>query len=75
MGTDVLDLGMYTDAGNRMAEMLCDSAIEFGWSWPVLYANMRKVAEAYPEVCGELMDTVVREMMYDRCKFTTDFYC
>lgn len=73
MGTAV-DLGMYTETGNRMAEMLADSAIEFGWTWPVLYANMRKVAEAYPEEFGELMDTVVREMMYDRCKFTTDFY-
>ena len=74
MGT-VVDLGMYTEAGNRMAEMLADSAIEFQWTWPVLYANMRKVAEAYPDQFGELMDTVVREMMYDRCKFTTDFYC
>jgi len=69
-----VDLGMYTEAGNLMAEMLCDSAVEFGWSWPVLYANMQKVANAYPEQYGELMDTVVREMMYDRCKFTTDFY-
>jgi len=70
-----VNLGMYTEAGNRMAEMLCESAVEFGWSWPVLYANMQKVADAYPEQFGELMDTVVREMMYDRCKFTTDFYC
>ena len=69
-----VDLGMYTEAGNLMAEMLADSAVEFGWSWPVLYANMQKVAKAYPEQYGELMDTVVREMMYDRCKFTTDFY-
>ncbi len=71
---DVVDLGMYTDEGNRIAEMLCDSAVLFGWTWPVLYANMRRVAEASPEICGELMDTAVREAMYDRCKFTTDFY-
>ena len=70
-----VDLGMFTDEGNRMAEMLCDSAIEFQWTWPVLYANMRKVADAYPEKFGEIMDTAVREMMYSRCKFTTDFYC
>jgi hypothetical protein len=70
-----VDFAMFTDEGNRMAEMLCDSAIEFGWTWPVLYANMRKVAEAYPEKFGEIMDTAVREVMYDRCKFTTDFYC
>ena len=71
---DVVDLGMYTDEGNRIAEMLCDSAVLFGWTWPVLYANMRRVAEASPEICGGLMDTVVREAMYDRCKFTTNFY-
>jgi|LauGreDrversion4_2_1035121.scaffolds.fasta_scaffold357880_5 hypothetical protein len=71
---DVVDLGMYTDEGNRIAEMLCDSAVLFGWTWPVLYANMRRVAEASPEICGELMDTAVREAMYDRCKFTTNFY-
>ena len=70
-----VELGMFTEEGNRMAEMLCDSAIEFQWTWPVLYANMRKVADAYPEKFGEIMDTAVREMMYDRCKFTTDFYC
>jgi hypothetical protein len=70
-----VDLGMFTDEGNRMAEMLCDSAVEFQWTWPVLYANMRKVADAYPEKFGEIMDTAVREMMYSRCKFTTDFYC
>jgi hypothetical protein len=69
-----VDLGMFTDEGNRMAEMLCDSAVEFQWTWPVLYANMRKVADAYPEKFGEIMDTAVREMMYSRCKFTTDFY-
>jgi hypothetical protein len=70
-----VELGMFTEEGNRMAEMLCDSAIEFGWTWPVLYSNMRKVADAYPNQFGEIMDTAVREMMYDRCKFTTDFYC
>jgi len=36
---DVVDLGMYTDEGNRIAEMLCDSAVLFGWTWPVLYAK------------------------------------
>lgn len=70
-----VDLGMFTDEGNRMAEMLCDSAVEFQWTWPVLYANMQKVATAYPDKFGEIMDTAVREMMYDRCKFTTNFYC
>lgn len=71
----VADYAMFTEEGNRMAEMLCDSAIEFQWSWPQLLANMRKVADANPELFGELMDTAVREVMYDRCKFTTDFYC
>ena len=68
------DFAMFTEEGNQMAEMLCDSAIEFGWTWPVLYANMRKVADGDPDKFGEIMDTAVRELMYLRCKFTTDFY-
>ena len=32
------------------------------------------IAEQKQEQYGELMDTAVREVIYDRCKFTTDFY-
>jgi hypothetical protein len=32
------------------------------------------VASQRPDQYGELMDTAVREVVYDACKFNTDFY-
>ncbi len=42
--------------------------------WPTVYQNLQDLAESDPERYGEANDTVVRELVYDACGFTSDFY-
>jgi hypothetical protein len=42
--------------------------------WTVVYQSLKDLAKSEPERYGEAMDTVVREMVYDACNFTEDFY-
>ena len=52
--------GMFTDEGNN--------------AWDTVYQNLQDLAKSDPTKYGEAMDTVVREMVYDACQFTSDFY-
>jgi enamine deaminase RidA (YjgF/YER057c/UK114 family) len=65
---------MYTEQGNLVAQSIVDLAQSAGLDWTQTLSVMRFVATQNPDVCGELMDTAVREVIYDRCEFTTDFY-
>jgi hypothetical protein len=68
------DYAMYTDQGNEVAGKIVELAEAAGLTWPQTYAVMRLIAEAKSEQYGELMDTAVREVVYDRCGFESNFY-
>jgi hypothetical protein len=68
------DYAMYTDQGNVVADKILELSKAAGLNWDQTYAVMRLVASQKHEEYGELTDTAVREVVYDRCKFTTDFY-
>jgi hypothetical protein len=65
---------MYTKEGNQVAEKIVDLAKAAGLDWTQTLSIMRFVADQKSDLCGELMDTAVREVIYDRCNFTSDFY-
>ncbi len=69
-----MDFAMYTDQGDRVAEKIVALAQAAGLNWNQTYQVMQLIAEQKQEQYGELMDTAVREVIYDRCKFTTNFY-
>ena len=66
---------MYTEQGDLVAARVTDLAKAAGLDWPQTLKLMEIVSDMNPDLCGELMDTEVRELIYCRCKFTTAFYC
>jgi len=68
------NFSMYTKEGDQVAEKIVDLAKAAGLDWTQTLSIMRFVADQKSDLCGELMDTAVREVIYDRCKFTSDFY-
>ncbi len=65
---------MYTEQGDQVAEKIVELAQAAGLDWTQTLSVMRFVADQKSDLCGELMDTAVREVIYDRCQFTSDFY-
>ena len=68
------NFSMYTKKGDQVAEKIVDLAKAAGLDWTQTLSIMRFVADQKSDLCGELMDTAVREVIYDRCNFTSDFY-
>jgi hypothetical protein len=68
------DYAMFSDRGNEVADKIVALSQAAGLDWTQTLSIMRFVADQNPDQYGELMDTEVREVIYDRCKFTTDFY-
>jgi len=68
------NFSMYTKEGDQVAEKIVDLVKAAGLDWTQTLSIMRFVASQKPDLCGELMDTAVREVIYDRCEFTSDFY-
>ena len=68
----VIDYGMFTADGNnrvhKIVEFAKDSLLDWQDAYQMLEALSRK------EGFEEATDTVVREMVYDACDFTSDFY-
>ena len=71
---DLPDFAMFTDQGDVVAEKIVALAHAAGLTWPQTHKVMEVIARAKSDQYGELMDTAVREVIYDRCEFTTDFY-
>jgi hypothetical protein len=68
------NFAMYTEEGDLVAQSIVNLTQAAGLDWTQTLSVMRFVATQNPDLCGELMDTAVREVIYDRCEFTTDFY-
>jgi len=67
------DYDMYTDQGNLVAGKIVELAKAAGLNWQQTMSIMRFIGDQKEEY-SELTDTAVREMVYSRCKFTTEFY-
>jgi hypothetical protein len=65
---------MYTDFGNDAVEAIVRTAKVLKLDWPKTLAELRSLAERFPEDFGEATDTAVRECVYDALGFKTDFY-
>jgi hypothetical protein len=64
--------GMYTDAGNAAVHSIVQGAISNDLSWLEVYQCLVNLADN-PDF-AEVLDTVVRELVYDACGCTGDFY-
>jgi hypothetical protein len=65
---------MYTGFGNDAVDAIVRSAKVLNMSWPQVLAELRSLAERFPEDFGEATDTAVRECVYNKLGFKTDFY-
>lgn len=70
----VKSFGMFTDRGNEAVGQLVLFAINAKLNWPETYQLMQRLADSDPDQYGEVMDTMVREIVYDACGFKSDFY-
>ena len=68
------DYDMFTDQGNLVADKVVELAKAAGLDWKQTMSIMRFIGDQKREQFGEINDTAVREMIYSRCEFTTDFY-
>jgi hypothetical protein len=66
--------GMFTDEGNNAVAFIVDYNMANNNDWPTVYQSLQDLAKSDPERYGEANDTVVRELVYDACQFTSDFY-
>lgn len=66
--------GMYTDFGNDAVDAIVRTAKVLKLSWPQVYAELVSLTERFPNDFAEATDTMVREMVYDKLGFTSDFY-
>ena len=72
---DVNDFAMFTDQGEVVAQKVVELAHAAGLDWKKTMSIMRFIGDQKRDQYGEINDTAVREMIYSRCGFTTDFYC
>jgi hypothetical protein len=70
----VKEFGMFTERGNVAVGQLVALAKTAELTWPDTYNMMRVLADSNPDQYGEVMDTAVREMVYDALGFDSDFY-
>ena len=68
------DYEMFTDQGNVVADQIVELAKAAGLDWKQTMSIMRFIGDQKRDEYGEINDTAVREMIYSRCEFTTDFY-
>lgn len=65
---------MYTEFGDDAVDAIVRSAKVLNLDWPKTIAELRSLAERFPEDFGEATDTSVRECVYAALGFDTPFY-
>ena len=68
------DYAMFTEFGNDAVDAIVRSAKVLNLTWPQVYAELESLANRFPNDFGEAMDTAVRECVYDKLGFNTNFY-
>ena len=64
--------GMFTDAGNKEVAVIVEHAKANSLNWPQTYKLLEQLAKV--PGYGEVLDTMVREIVYDALDFKTAFY-
>jgi hypothetical protein len=65
---------MFSDEGNKQIANIIEFHRMQKSIWPVVYQNLRDLADSDYKLFGEAMDTEVREVVYAKLGFTSDFY-
>lgn len=65
---------MYTEFGDDAVEAIVRTAKVLNLDWPKTLAELRSLADRFPEDFGEACDTAVRECVYNKLGFDTPFY-
>jgi len=65
---------MFTEFGDDAVEAIVRTAKVLKLDWPNTLAELRSLANRFPEDFGEACDTAVREAVYIKLGFTSDFY-
>jgi hypothetical protein len=65
---------MFSDDGNKQIADIIEFHKMQKSTWPVVYQNLRDLADSDYKLFGEAMDTEVREVVYAKLGFTSDFY-
>ena len=66
------DYAMFSTEGNEAVAALVNVARAAELTWPETYQLMQRLAEN--EKFGEVMDTMVREIIFDTLGYKTAFY-
>jgi len=66
--------GMFSEEGNKQIADIIEFHKNNKSTWPVVYQNLRDLADCDYELFGEAMDTEVRECVYTALGFDTEFY-
>lgn len=66
--------GMFTDEGNAKVAAIVEFAKANNAQWENVLPMLGNLAASDRAKFGEALDTVVREMVYDSCNFTEEFY-
>jgi hypothetical protein len=66
--------GMFSEEGNKQIADIIEFHKNNKSTWPVVLQNLRDLADCDYELFGEAMDTEVRECVYTKLGFDTDFY-
>jgi hypothetical protein len=64
-GTEMKDFGMFTPEGNAEVGKIIEKAKKKGWDWSRTYAELCFLAHSDAQLYGEVMDTAVRETVYE----------
>lgn len=64
--------GMFTDIGNEEVAVIVEHAKSNNLNWPQTYRLLEQLAKV--PGYGEVLDTMVREIVYDALGFNSDFY-
>ena len=66
--------GMFSDLGNQKVDAIVQFALKNNMEWDEVLPMLRNLADSDYYRCGEAMDTVVREAVYEALMLTSDFY-
>ena len=66
--------GMFSEEGNKQIADIIEFHRMQKSTWPVVYQNLRDLADSDYKLFGEAMDTEVREVVYTKLGFKSDFY-
>lgn len=70
----VADFAMFSEAGNIAVAGIVAYHKQHGSPWSLVLQNLQDLANYDYDKYGEAMDTAVRELVYEACGCTGDFY-